>query len=91
MARRLRAGAAFRTRGLVTASTPTANAWGYYKVELPSASAEQQGDDADGTLFTGAGEHVVVEIGALGLSAEGDAVADLRREGLVPLVPEDTI
>ena len=79
---RLKAGAAFRTRGLITASTPTANAFGHYKVELPSHSAEEPGE-ADGALFTGAGEHVVVEIGALGLSTEGDAVADLRREGLV--------
>ena len=56
-------------------------------MELASASAEEHADAT--TLFTGAGEHVVVEVGVLGLSAEGDAVADLRREGLVPLVAEE--
>ena len=60
-------GEAFRTRGVLTAGTPTANAWGVYTVSAETA---------------GGGEPVQVEaaIGLLGLSLDEQPVADLRPE-----------
>lgn len=64
---RLPAGEAFRTKGVITASTPTANAGGFYTV-----SAEP----------IGGGEPLEIraDSGLIGLSRRDDPVADLRPE-----------
>ena len=60
----LPAGEAFRTRGIVTTSTPTGNAWGAYTVRAQTA---------------GGGEvEIEAEVGVVGLSLDGSPVEDMR-------------
>ena len=74
-------GEATRIQGLLTASSPHANAWGTYTVQLSARDGAAETRVETG-VETGNGkdtvEEIEVEIGALGLSVDDEAVLDLR-------------
>lgn len=60
----LPAGDAFRTRGVLTTATPTANAFGAYTVRAQTSGASDV--------------EIEAEVGTIGLSVEGEPVINLR-------------